>query len=706
MARFSTASAFIAICLLITQHVSCRALFAGPRAFIVQQIQKAGNAADDQQRLKLLKELREHPRLDSQLAADTDRMIEFINQWTYGDDLWKFFYQPILEKDSYDFGIQPDSPLTPIANLYRVRMLIWVTMEYENRWRDLTHGNEIPARRHRFDMMRTILEDVHESFPANPIVRMYLGQPLRPKKRYHAVPGAPEWAVYQREGLERLSDIIEWWIDHRQQDDGQFGGDWGDDCEMWRWWEPVLVGFDDPKIGRAQTAFSRASLNRPQVKLGYVDHLWDVEHTAEETADALTPMMHLDPAGREWSRRALRLADLMENLWTARNQRGMRQFKSTFISATGVSDDPQLACDTVYHPKAIQPLLLYWQRTRDERIQRLVTSWMDTWVDAASRGERGKPAGILPSAIHWPSGNVGGREAPWWDPQNYPDSPELYQWPSALDLMTHTLLLAYHMTGQSKYVAPIRLMARTRLHYLKHPPADDPEAGSLAWCGSRLGDFAYFKRGNITRVLGKYRMLTADTAFDELLLADASPYVVYQIDQDQQRLALALRNTSEALRINFDGYTSEVRFTDRVLRLPRLFGAQGFYPGAIETIRVPDPALLYATVTGDPGSSGWLPLNAVRWRTRPRKIAVLVTNAGSDRFEAELFHFGKKIRALRADLFLLDPGDYTAILTAHGPTELGELLRRDIRIGPHGGTIGLELPPRQICRLQLRASHP
>ena len=33
---------------------------------------------------------------------------------------------------------------------------------------------------------------------------------------------------------------------------------------------------------------------------------------------------------------------------------------------------------------------------------------MDTWVDAAERAERGKPAGIIPSAIHWPDGQAGG----------------------------------------------------------------------------------------------------------------------------------------------------------------------------------------------------------------------------------------------------------------------------------------------------------
>ena len=73
------------------------------------------------------------------------------------------------------------------------------------------------------------------------------------------------------------------------------GGGWGDDCEMWRWWVPVLIGFDSPKIAAAQARFSKALMNQSHMKSGYTTRMSDVEHTAEDSADAITPMMHLDP---------------------------------------------------------------------------------------------------------------------------------------------------------------------------------------------------------------------------------------------------------------------------------------------------------------------------------------------------------------------------------------------------------------------------
>ncbi len=214
---------------------------------------------------------------------------------------------------------------------------------------------------------------------------MYLGRPIPSGTHYPKIDGAPEWAAYQREGLERLTDIIEWWIVHRMRADGQYGGGWGDDCEMWRWWTPILIGFEHPQINRAQARFSAALLSQPHMRLGYTDRMSDVEHTAEDTADAITPMMHIDPDNPDWSKRSARLVELMESLWTGRNERGFLQFKSTYFTAEKVDLAPNRACDTVYHPRVIQPALVRWQRTGDPKLTKLVSAWMDTWVDAAAR---------------------------------------------------------------------------------------------------------------------------------------------------------------------------------------------------------------------------------------------------------------------------------------------------------------------------------
>ncbi len=651
---------------------------------VKELIQQAGNAEDDSVRLEILKKLRSSPGLDEDLKADVDHMVAAVEQWITSRQM-TYFGREVSRTLDYDFKIAEDSPLYPLTCLYRGRMLVWVTLESGGIIGDRDR------RRQFLDKAAEQLRTAKAAFSKNRIVGMYLGEPIPPPKQYPGVEGAPEWAVLMRENLERLADVVVWWIDHRMQDDCQYGGGWGDDCEMWRHWVPVLIAFEDHKIIDAQRRFSEAMMSQPHMQQGYTSRMTDVEHTAEDSSDVITPMMHLDPDNPVWKARALRLVDLFESLWTGRNRRGQLQFKSTYFSVERVDDNPQRACDTVYHPRALQPALLYWQRTGDERLTRLVSAWMDTWVDATARSERGKPAGVIPSAIHWPDGTVGGLGEDWWDPKNHGEA-RLYRWPSAMSMMTNTLLLTYHMTGDQEYLRPLRSMAAIRLKWLKHRPQEPPLPGTEAWCAESLGFLA--------GTLAKHKLLTGSREFDELLAWDHRAFMVAVSSGDRAALVAALRDSAEALRVNFEGYTSEVRYTDRVLRFPVLFADDMMFREGIPSIKTPNPALLYSLATGDPGDHGYFPMAAVRWRTPPRDIAAMVTETGTERFTAELFHFGDGDRPMEAELYLLSAGRYSfELLSADGSSLAGPTA---FSVSGPRAQIAFELPPRKLCVLRIR----
>ncbi len=651
---------------------------------VKELICQAGNAEDDRTRLEILERLRQTPGLDGQLAADVGHMVDAARRWITAKRL-DYFGGQVVRTHDFDFRIAQSSPLYPLTCLYRARMLVWVTLE--------SGGivNNRDRRREFLDKAVANFKIARAAYPENRIVRMYLGEPIPCRKQYATVEGAPRWAALQRENLERLADVIHWWIEQRMQDDGQYGGGWGDDCEMWRFWVPVMIGFDDPQITAAQARFSDALMSQPHMRSGYTTSVYDVEHTAEDSADVITPMMHLDPDNPLWRNRALRLAELMETLWTGRNQRGQLQFRSTYFSVAKVDESPQRACDTVYHPRAVQPALLLWQRTGEQRLGKLFAAWMDTWVDAAARAERGKPAGILPSAIHWPDGAVGGLGDDWWDPRNHGET-TLYEWPSAIRMMCNTMLLTYHMTGDEKYLAPLRSMAAIRLEWLEGPRPDAPAAGSKAWCAAQLGFLA--------GTLAKYKLLSGSTEFDELLAKDYGSYTVSSGDRDRRALTAALESCAKALRVNFEGYTSEVRYTDRVLRFPALFRADMMFAEAIASIHTPNPSLLYSTATGDPGDCGYFPLGAVRWLTPPRDIAALVTETGTDWFTAELFHFGQRSRRMAAEFYLLAPGNYTFVVGVRDAEGDARPTRPFSVAGPTT-RIEFELPARRLCTLRV-----
>ena len=227
---------------------------------ITRLIQQAGNTPNERERFRFLKQLQDRPNLDATLRADLAKLMPIIDDWANGKDriindtsraaengyLCRFInsrVRPEKEGTLHPPALSEGSPLRPIWAMYRGRMLLW---------RVIQSGPLLRVKETReayYGEARRLLEEAKAAFPDNRIIRMYLGEPIPWPRQYAPLPEAPEWANHQREGLEKLTDVIHWWISERQLEDGQFGGGWGDDVEMWRWWIPVLIAFEE--IGRA-----------------------------------------------------------------------------------------------------------------------------------------------------------------------------------------------------------------------------------------------------------------------------------------------------------------------------------------------------------------------------------------------------------------------------------------------------------------------
>jgi len=672
---------------------------------IREAILAAGNTPHESERLRILRSLEARSDLAPQLRAELNQLLPLVADWAEGRSrvpvnearaaengylCWFITNQVQPSSGSAPvFPVEPaaDSPLRPLWALYRGRLLVW---------RPIQSGPLMRVEETRsayYGEARRLLREASLAFPDNRVIRMYLGEPIPWPSAHAPDPAAPEWANLQREGLEKLADVVHWWIAERQLPDGQFGGGWGDDVEMWRWWVPVLIAFDDPVITAAQARISNGIFARPHLSAGFTSRLTDVEHSNEDTTDTILPMMHLQPEDPLWQQRALRLTELMRERWTGRNERGFLQFKSIYFSVDQIDESPRRAFDTVYHPSIVQPTLLYWQRTADPDLTALFGEWLKVWVDATARSENGKPAGILPSTLAWPAGTIGAEGAPWWQPFPLNHNDALYNWPGATRLMTSTLLLAWHMTRNEHYLAPIHSMAGIALE--QRQKTGDTEPGSLAWSARQAEGF-------LADTLAKYRFLTGDTRYDALLSDSAPGYVRYRLNGDAGALVRSLRENAEAFRSNREGYTSEMRWTDRVLNFTSNY--LRFLPEPAPPR--PAPQTLYSSATGDPGNPLIFPLNAVRWRTPPRDIAALVTASGATTFAAELFHFGSTPRPLTAELMLLRPGEYE--LTVGPASGLPDVpaVRTTFRVSSPRTEVSLELPSRRLTQVSVRALNP
>ena len=668
---------------------------------VTRIIAEAGNAEDELARLRLLRALEARPDLPASLREDLTKLLPVVEDWANGKArlvadrsraaengyLCRFIsskVKPAVQGPVYPPALAENSPLRPIWSYYRGRMLIW---------RVIQSGPLLRVKESReayYSEGRRLLEESRQAFPQNRVIRMYLGEPIPWPKNYPAHTAAPEWANLQREGLEKLADVIHWWIAERQLADGQFGGGWGDDVEMWRWWTPALIAFEDPVINAAQERISSGIFRQPHLAKGFTSRLTDVEHSNEDTTDTILPMMHLKPEDPLWKNRSLRLAELMRGEWTGCNQRGLLQFKSIYFSVDKVDLSPNRAFDTVYHPSIIQPALLYWQRTGDTNLGALFGQWLKVWVDAAARAENGKPAGVLPSVLRWPEGAVAVAGKPWWEPFSPGHNDALYNWPGATRLMTSTLLLAWHMTRDDSYLEPLRSMAALREKHVDKSSAGEP--GSEAWCVRQMGGF-------LSDSLDKYRFLTGDTRYDALLRSDASGYSQYRLTGETKPLTRALLKNAEAFRSNWEGYTAEMRWTDRVISFTRNY--LNYLPERAPS--APSPEILYSTATGDPGNPLVFPLNAVRWLTPPRELAALVTESGHRTFTAELFHFGPQPRNLSAELYLLQPGEYRLSVKPADRAATGQPSEQRLTVKDPRTRVTITLPSRQLCVLNITA---
>ncbi len=262
--------------------------------------------------------------------------------------------------------------------------------------------------------------------------------------------------------------------------------------------------------------------------------------------------------------------------------------------------------------------------------------------------------------------------------------------------MSTVLVLTWHMTGDDTYLNPIRSMARLRKAYLESPPETDPGPGSATWCAAQLGV--------LSGALAKHRFVSGDTQFDLLLSKDASPYVNFRLTQDRKALIEALRNNAEALRYNFEAYTSEPRYTDKILKFNHfLMRPNRLYRRPLATLHYPTPRLLYQMATGEPGSQKLFPLNAVRWMTSSREIATLVTHADKKHLAAKFFHFGTKPRKMGAELYLIEPGDYRLMIAVGDGTwdKYQPIINMNFKVKGPRTRVSFILPPRRLCTLKI-----
>lgn len=195
-----------------------------------------------------------------------------------------------------------------------------------------------------YTQFETDLTDLLRVDPGHELGRQYWSdynreQPKPPVTLDAPPDGVPPWAFRQLQALGYLKRFVTWYIDHRQIENGEFGGGLSDDGDLTNYWPgAALMGVTPEKIqaslGREMEAFYAQGMFTNGLSTIQTDEL----HSYEEGIQVLGQSLTLDYGNPRNLERAMETAAATERL-TGINAAGHRHIRSSYFSGTTITEE-------------------------------------------------------------------------------------------------------------------------------------------------------------------------------------------------------------------------------------------------------------------------------------------------------------------------------------------------------------------------------
>lgn len=441
-----------------------------------------------------------------------------------------------------------------------------------------------------FEKFDREITDLFRVSPNHELARVYWNykngeQRLPDFKQPEPPAGVPLWAFRQVEDLKRVRHFVNWWIDNRQIENGEFGGGLSDDGDMTHQFVGLAhMGVDSDKITRSIRKLMEAYYDQGLFTNGFITIQTDELHVYEDGLQVLPQDMNLSYANPKIVERLMETSKAVERV-TGMNPAGHRHFRSNFYSATKMAEEGVWQYQFPRSYGVLHPGLVLVEYNGNPEAKKLLLEIADGLL--AHRRKDADGNWIIPSCIHFPT-----------DKDSMPASNEAL----------HLFWAAYRWTGDEKYLLPFL----------------DAGPGVMGTVN-----------GNMVDILGK-----RDT-WGKQIAAGVNPHsggefnrhVAWQITGNKKYLeelyADQIANSSQRMYLNTDGqwWIDRVTITSTELQRARLGGIaewrQTFYPGHVVSWKFKGPA------TGE--SVGILIPKA-----RPDEFTVLAYNLTRDRVLASM----------------------------------------------------------------------
>lgn len=288
-----------------------------------------------------------------------------------------------------------------------------------------------------FEKFDREITDLFRVSPNHELGRVYWNwknpeQPLPDFQQPEPPAGVPLWAFRQIEDLKLVRHFVNWWIDNRQIENGEFGGGLSDDGDMTHQFMGLAhMGIDTEKITRSIRRLMDAYYNQGLFTNGMITIQTDELHTYEDGINVLPQDMSLSYGDPGVVERMMETARGYERI-TGVNKAGHRHFRSNFYSATKMAEEGVWEYQFPLSYYVLHPGMVLVEFNGSPAAKKLLLEVADGLL-----AHRKKDAGgnwTVPSCIHFPT--------------------DADQGPSSTAAL-HLFWAAYRWTGDEKYLQPI-----------------------------------------------------------------------------------------------------------------------------------------------------------------------------------------------------------------------------------------------------------
>ena len=257
------------------------------------------------------------------------------------------------------------------------------------------------------------ISDVLRIDPQNIIARAYWvekepEQPYAPLPSEPSIPaGVPAWAWKQREDLKLYRHFADWWIDHRQIADGEFGGGLSDDTDLVNQWVPLaMMGVEPERITTSQRRVLEATFANGMWCNGLGRIRTDELHSYEEGINTLGQAMLLKWGDPTLIERSMAVARNYPKLIQT-NPAGHAHITSSLFSGSSMVREGALGSQEPYSLLITHPGLMLVDFNGSPSTRALILSVLDGWLAHGRQDKRG--LWHFPANIEWSSDKATGK---------------------------------------------------------------------------------------------------------------------------------------------------------------------------------------------------------------------------------------------------------------------------------------------------------